>query len=381
MERLRIGLIGCGMISDIYLKNLTTMFSDVVEVVCCADTMADRAAATAEKYGIKAVTVDEVIESDAVELVLNLTIPLAHYEINKRALLAGKHAYCEKPLAIKVGQASELVALAEARGLYVASAPDTFLGGGFQTIRKLLDEGVIGTPVSVTGVMLASGPEAFHPNPEFLYQKGAGPLFDMGPYYIAALISLFGPVSRVAGLARRTFAERTITGPKRTGEKFPCEVDSYITGLLEFECGVLANLTTTWDMPFPYWESDLPLMEIFGSTGTLILPDPNTFCGITGHPMREVGHFVRLRKGSGAFEDIPVVYGFIENSRGIGLADAACAIRGGYMPRVSPTLSQHIVEIMNGMLNSSQSGAYVELHNACERPASLYVGPSFLNKE
>lgn len=379
MKRVKVGVVGCGMISEIYLKNMTTMFDGILEAYACADMDVAAARRRGEQFGVKVMSVDELLADPEIEAVLNLTIPAAHYDIAKRALLAGKHAYSEKPLAMRLDQGRELLELASARELFVAAAPDTFLGGGLQTCRKLIEEGAIGTPISAQGLMLAHGPESFHPNPAFFYQEGAGPLLDMGPYYLTALTSLFGPVRRVTGLAKATYPTRKVlsAASPRHGEEFPCTVDTFISGGLEFENGVIGSLTVTWDLTGPYWKSGLPLLEVFGSAGTLILPDPNAFGGLGDSPMGEPGKCVKLRRGAGQFEEIPVRYGYCENSRGLGLADMAWCIRGGGAPRVSGEGSLHVLEIMLGILDSSKSGCHHVMETTCAQPAPLYDNVPF----
>ena len=375
MKPMKVGVVGCGMISEIYLKNITTEFSNVLQAYACADLNPAAAQARAEQFGLKAMTVDELIADPEIEIVLNLTIPAAHYEISKRALLAGKHAYSEKPLATTLEEGRELAALAEEKGLQVAAAPDTFLGGGIQTCLKLIEEGAIGTPISAQGLMLAKGPESFHPNPAFFYQEGAGPLLDMGPYYYTALYAMFGKVKRVGAMAKCTYPTRKVLSEKspKYGQEFPCQVDTFINSSLEFENGVIATVTTSWDMSYSYWCSGLPLLEVFGSEGTLIVPDPNTFGGIgTAGPMGPVGKYVRLRRGAGDFEDVPVRYGYVENSRGLGLADFAWSICNGVRPRVSAEGSLHVLEIMLGALNSARSGQFYEMTTPGTKPAAMY---------
>lgn len=375
MNRVKVGIVGCGMISEIYLKNITTIFSDVLEAVACADLNAAAAASRAEQFGLRALGVEELIAHPQIEVVLNLTIPAAHYEINKKALLAGKHAYSEKPLAVTVEQGKELVALAKEKGLLVGAAPDTFLGGGIQTCLKLVEEGAIGTPIAAQGFMLARGPESFHPNPAFLYQQGAGPLMDMGPYYFTALWALFGPAKRVSGLSKCTYPTRKVLSDKspKFGEEFACQVDTFISGSMEFENGVIANLTTSWDMTYSYWDSGLPMLEVFGTKGTLILPDPNTFGGLYENgPFGPVGQYVKLRRAAGPWEEVPVRYGYVENSRGLGLADFARCIRRGGTPRITGEGSLHVLEMMLGVLRSASEGTFYNMTTTCQKPRGLY---------
>lgn len=374
MERVKVGIIGCGMISEIYLKNMTTVFQDVLEAYACADVIPEAAQKRAEQFQIKAMSVEELLKDEQVEVILNLTIPAAHYEISKKALLAGKHAYSEKPLASTLEEGKELLKLAQEKNLFVAAAPDTFLGGGLQTCRKILESGMIGEPVFAQGLMLACGPEHFHPNPAFFYKKGAGPLFDMGPYYLMAMVSLFGGAKRVAGMGRNISGTRTVLAKNspQYGEKFTCEVDTFNSGSIEFESGVVANLTVSWDMNYFYWESEMPLLTVYGTEGTMILPDPNTFGGIGTHP-NEPGKFVKVKQGNEKFKEVPVEFGYTENSRAIGLADMARCIRNGGTPRVCGENSLHVLELMLGFLESDKNGRYYELQSRGHKPEALYT--------
>ena len=379
MKKVKVGVIGCGMISEIYLKNITAMFNSILEAYACADINKGTASRRAEQFGIKAADVDTLLADPEIEVIVNLTIPSAHYEVSKRALLAGKHVYAEKPPAASLDEGKELVALAKEKSLLLCAAPDTFLGGGLQTCRRLIDDGAIGIPIAAQGFMLGRGPEHFHPNPAFFYQPGAGPLLDMGPYYFTALMSLFGPAKRVTGLASATYPTRRVLNENSPnyGTGFPCEAETYISGGVEFVCGVTANVTTTWDLPFPYWESGLPLLTVFGSEGTLILPDPNSYGGIGGSPLAKPGKFVKLRTGAGEFEEISLKYGYTANSRGLGLADMARCIREGGTPRANGEGALHVLEMMLGILASSKGGGHHEMQTSCRKPDLLNDNISF----
>ena len=375
MKKTTVGIIGCGMISEIYLKNMTTTFGNLLEVVACADLNQETATKRAEQFSLQVSTVQELLEADDIELIVNLTIPAAHYEINKQALLAGKHVYCEKPLAETFEQGLELIELAKERQLSIAAAPDTFLGAGLQTCRDLIDDGKVGDVVNAFGFLLSKGPETFHPNPAFFYQPGGGPLLDMGPYYFTALTSLLGPAVRVSGFSKSQTPIRkvqNIDSPLYDTE-FPCVADSFSAALVEFSNGVVANVTTSWDMPAPYWESGLPLMTICGTKGTLTLPDPNTFCGIMPTLFApEPGKFVKFSQGANAVEEIPLKKdGFIQNSRGLGVADMALAISTGNTPSISGAQSLHVLEIMLGVLESSKTNQTYLLKTTMERPPIL----------
>ena len=356
MSKTGIGIIGCGNISSIYLENLTKNF-DNVEVIAVADINPAAAESQAEKYGVPNVlTVDEILARDDISIIVNLTIPKVHYDICKQALEAGKHVYVEKPLSLSTEQGKELKALASSKGLYAGGAPDTFLGGGIQSCIKMVQEGKIGTPVGATINMTCRGHETWHPAPEFYYKPGGGPLLDMGPYYITCLVSMLGPVKSVTGAAKISFAERTITSEPKNGEIIKVETPTHILGILEFECGAVANMT----MSFDTCHSTLPLVEVYGSEGTLSVPDPNTFGGnatltIMGEESKEV----------------EPVFGYTENSRGLGVSDMASAIEEGRPARAGIELTCHVLDVMNSVLESAESGKRIDLTTTCERPKLL----------
>jgi len=355
-ERVGVGIVGCGVISEIYLKNLSA--ADGVEMVACADLDIERARARAAQFGVpKAVGVGELLADPAVELVVNLTIPAAHAEVGWAAVAAGKSVYNEKPLAIALEDGRRLVAAAAACGVRVGGAPDTFLGAGLQTCRAVLDEGGIGAPVAATAFMLGHGPESWHPDPAFYYQVGGGPLLDMGPYYLSALVSLLGPVRRVTGSARASFPERTIGSKQRRGEKISVEVATHAAAVLDFHAGPIATMVTSFDV----WASEAPKLELYGAEGSLSLPDPNTF----GGP-------VRLRRaGEEAWRDVPIERAYTANSRGLGVADMAAALRSGRPHRAAGELTLHVLEVMHAVEQASREGRHVQIASTCERPAPL----------
>lgn len=360
MEKVRIGIIGCGFISGIYLKNLTQVFKST-QVVACADQVLDHAVARAAEFGIpKACTVEELLSDPAVDIVVNLTTPAAHTEVNLASLRAGKHVYAEKPLAITRDEGMKVLELARDKGLLVGSAPDTFLGGGLQTCRKLIDDGLIGQPVAATAFMVCHGHESWHPAPEFYYQRGGGPMFDMGPYYLTALISLLGPVKRVTGSARITFPERTITSQPQNGKIIQVEVPTHVTGVLDFESGAVATLITSFDV----WHANLPCIELYGSKGSMMVPDPNTF----GGPILLREH------GDSQWRVIPTAFGYNDNSRGLGVADMAAAIRSGRKHRASGEMAYHVLDMMHGFHESSDQGRHIVPASTCTQPAPLPIG-------
>jgi predicted dehydrogenase len=357
-NRTKIGIIGCGKISGIYLQSDRTFAN--VQIVGCADIDRARAEEQAATYAIKAYAVEELLADPEIEIAVNLTIPAAHAEVATAALQAGKSVYSEKPLALDRNEGRKLLELAAAKNLRIGCAPDTFLGGGLQTCRNLIDKGVIGEPVAATAFMMSHGHESWHPNPDFYYQRGGGPMFDMGPYYLTALVSIMGPVRRVAGMTRITFPQRTITSQPKAGQIIQVEVPTHVAGLLEFANGAIGTVIQTFDV----WGANLPRLEIYGTEGSLSLPDPNTF----GGPVR-----VRLA-GKSEWEEVPLTHIYTENSRGLGVADMAAAIRGGRPHRASGELAFHVLDIMQAIHEASEQGSTIELGSRCERPAMLPIG-------
>jgi predicted dehydrogenase len=355
-SKVNVGIVGAGNISEVYLKNLTTVF-DNVNVVGIADLLVERARDRAKTFGVGAYSVDELIAHPDVEIVVNLTIPAAHARIALDAIAAGKSAYNEKPLAISREDGRKLLAEAAAKGVRVGSAPDTFLGGGLQSARKYLDDGIIGEPVAVSAFMLNHGMESWHPDPFFFFQPGAGPLFDVGVYYVQALASIIGPVKRVSAIAAASFPERVVgSGPKK-GEVIPVNTPTHIMASLEFESGIVGALGSSFDV----WESHGSTLVIYGSEGTLRLPDPNTFGGPIQH----------LKAGERTWTDLPLVYGNTGNSRGLGVWDLANAMQTGGKHRASGELGYHTLDIMASVLESSERGQHVKVESTLERPALL----------
>lgn len=360
MQKVRVGIIGCGAISGIYCKNLKSLFAST-ELVACADLIPERAKARAEEFGIaKAYTPDELLQDPDVDIVLNLTIPKAHGDICLAALSAGKSTYVEKPLSLTRAEADKLKKAAQNHGLRLGGAPDTFLGAGLQTCRKLIDDGWIGTPVAATAFMLCHGHESWHPDPAFYYQVGGGPMFDMGPYYLTALVSLLGPVRRVTGATRITFPERTITSAPKYGQRVTVEVPTHVAGILEFANGPIATIVTSFDV----WSGQVPRIEIYGTQGSLSCPDPNTF----GGPV-----FIK-RAGAKEWSEVPLTHEYAENSRGLGVADMAQALLSGRPHRANGDLAYHVLDIMESIHDAAQAGRHVELQSSCVRPAAFPLG-------
>ena len=355
-RRVRVGLVGCGYISDRYLTNARRFSS--FQIVACADAAPERAAAQAAKHRVPAVlSLDELLADPDIEAVLNLTTPDAHAAIAQAALDAGKGVYNEKPLALSLAEGERLVETARARDLRLGAAPDTFLGGGLQTCRALLDDGAIGAPVAATAFMLNHGHEHWHPAPDFYYRRGGGPLFDMGPYYLTALVALLGPVRRVTGSARITFPERTIGSEPRVGERIAVETPTHLAAVLDFASGAIGTLVTSFDV----WASETPKLEIYGSAGSLALPDPNTF----GGPVR-----VR-RAGETRWSRVAITRPYTRNSRGLGIADTADAMLQGRPHRANGDLAFHVLEVMHAVETASREDRHIAIASTCERPEPL----------
>jgi len=355
---LRAGIIGCGTISSIYLKN-APRFNDY-SIVACADLNPASAQARAAEYGITAMSVAELLASPDIDIVINLTIPAAHADVAFQAVAAGKHVYNEKPLTISLADGRALVDAAAAKGVRVGGAPDTFLGAGIQTCRKLIDDGWIGTPVAASAFMLCPGHESWHPNPDFYYQIGGGPMFDMGPYYLTALITLLGGVQRVSGTTRMTRPTRTITSQPKYGQTINVEVPTHVVGVLDFASGPIATLVTSFDVHFHH----MPNIEIYGSHGSILVPDPNTF----GGPVK-----VR-RVGDSEWRDMPLTHGYADNSRGVGVADIAYAVRNNLPHRASGELALHVLELMHAIHDAASHQHHIEPQYACDRPEPLPMG-------
>jgi len=356
--KLRVGIIGCGAISPYYFNGCRPFPN--IEIISCADMDQDRAAARAKEFNIaKSYSVAELLNDPAVDLVLNLTIPKAHAELNLRALAAGKHTYCEKPFALDTAEGRAVLALAKKKKLRVGCAPDTFLGAGGQTARRVIDAGEIGEPVAATAFMMGHGHESWHPSPEFYYKRGGGPMFDMGPYYVTALVNLFGPVRRVTGSTRKTFPTRTITSQPLQGTVVTVDVPTHYAGVVDFANGAVGTIIQSFDI----WAHTLPCIEVHGTLGSLRVPDPNGFGGQVfirkpgDKDWREVAHEHRT-----------------DVARGCGVADMARAIQTNRPHRVSGELAFHVLDIMSAFEDASTKNKHVTLKSTCSRPAALPTG-------
>lgn len=351
-----LGIIGCGKISSIYFEVLRTF--DNLNILACADLVMERAQAQAHRYNIpRACTVQELLADPEIDLIVNLTVPNAHAEIALAAIEAGKSVYSEKPLAIHREQGQAILNAAQRKNLRVGNAPDTFLGGGIQTCIKLVNDGLIGVPIAATAFMMSHGVESWHPDPDFYYQPGGGPMFDMGPYYLTALIALMGPIRRVTGSTHTTFSERIITSQPKYGTKISVNVPTHVAGLIDFASGAVGTIITSFDI----WRHRLPHIEIYGTEGTLSVPDPNTF----GGPVHL--YLARTREWS----DVPLTHGYTQNSRGIGVADMAQSMQTGQPHRANGEMAFHVLDIMQSFHEASSQGRHIELASTCTRPAPL----------
>lgn len=379
MEKLKVGVLGCGAIASIYIHNMKYHY-DKVEVISCADLLPEKAEFIRKKYDLKrAYTNEELLADPEVDIILNLTVPSVHYELNKAILNAGKHLYCEKPLAVTVEQANEIVALGHKLGLRVSDAPDTFLGPGIQTVRKLLDDGVIGDVTGFTANLFTHGHELWHPSPMFYYEEGGGPMRDMGPYYLTALISLLGPVEDVACFASKTFRKRDIKGTI-----IDSDVYTQYNSLLRMRSGVYGNVNMSWEV----WNSKLNGLEIYGTDGMITVPDPNATTGpvfvyhgdkyvelISAIPRDEIVArimFGRTPEAQSCYEEVPLAYRGGKNMRGIATVEMAMAIADGRPQRASGEMAAHIVDILDSMERSQETGKIVKLSTTFERPEAFY---------
>jgi predicted dehydrogenase len=366
--KLGIGIIGCGNISTAYMRH-APLFRGI-EMRACADIDMRVAKARAKEFSLRAETVKEILTDPAIDIVVNLTIPVAHYMVSKAILDAGKHVYSEKPFVLSVREGLDLKRRAEKRGLRVGSAPDTFLGGAHQLARHLLDEGEIGKITSGTCHVMSHGMEHWHPNPDFFFKAGGGPILDLGPYYIANLVQLIGPVKRVAALTAIPARERIITSKPRAGQTITVETPTTIHALLEFESGAVVTFDASWDV----WRHNHTPMELYGEEGTLYVPDPNFFGGQVAVSKRDRPVKKLPRWGHPfAVPNRESPDGPLADYRAAGLADMALAIQEGRPHRCSMEMALHAVEVMTGILKSGETGRFVPMRTRCERPQALDI--------
>jgi predicted dehydrogenase len=331
---------------------------EILDVVACADMVMERAQAKATEHNIpKACTVEELLKDPEIKIVVNLTVPKVHAEIALKALHAGKCVHSEKPLGITREEGKKVLETAKKKKLLVGCAPDTFMGGGIQTCRKLLDDGWIGKPVASTAFMLGHGMESWHPDATFFYQVGGGPMFDMGPYYLTALITLLGPINRICSSTKISFPTRTITSQPNFGKKITVNTPTHLAGIMDFENGSIGTIITSFDV----WAHKLPCIEIYGTEGSMIVPNPNDFSG----------DVLVKREGAADWSKMPYSHGYCENSRGIGVADMAYALTYGRENRASGEMAYHVLDAMNTFLDSSKEGRHLQLKSTCKRPKPL----------
>jgi predicted dehydrogenase len=357
-EPVRVGIVGCGAISAAYLKMAAQL--SVLDVVACADLDPAKAQARAMEFGVpRLLSVSELLDDPEIEVVLNLTVPKAHAAVAVQALHRGKHTFAEKPLGIDRAEGRAILEAAAAAGLRVGCAPDTFLGAGIQTARQVIDQGGIGRPVAFTAFMMGRGHESWHPSPEFYYEAGGGPMFDMGPYYLTALLNLLGPVRRITGATSIAIPERTITSQPKYGKTLRVETPDHVCGTLEFTGGAIGTIITSFAITHADYDRKFPI-TIYGTDGALKVPDPNTFDGA-----------VQVRRVADAeWRDIPhtFVTGY---GRAVGLADMAQAIRSGRSHRCSGEQAFTVLDLMQGFLDSAASGCAYEPVLPYERPAAM----------
>lgn len=366
MNKVGVGLIGCGNISTTYLSFGPSFAA--LDIRAVADLDMAVAASQAAKFDVRAETVDDLLAAPDIDVIVNLTIPAAHFEINKRILEAGKHAYSEKPFVLTLEEAETLREIAEARNLRVGSAPDTFLGGAHQLARAVIDEGLVGRVIGGTAHVMSHGMEHWHPNPDFFFQPGAGPILDIGPYYVTNLIQLLGPVAQVTGVASAASKSRVIANGPRMGESVPVETPTNIHAILEFQSGAVVTLGASWDVQ----AHEHGPMELYGETGTLYLPDPNFFGGEVLHATRDgIARPVAPREHPFGIPN--QIHGdrAMANYRCAGLADMVTALDQGRPHRCNLELAVHAVDVMTGILRAGEERRFVEMTTTCERPAPL----------
>jgi len=355
-QRLGVGIIGAGNISSQYLKAMKDF--PVLDIRAIADMRPEVATKKAAEFGVKTKSVDDLLADPTVDIIVNLTIPRAHVDVGLKAVAAGKHIYGEKPLGVTFAEGKKLIAAAKKKGVRVGSAPDTFLGGGHQQARAVIDSGKLGTIVGGTAFFACPGHEYWHPDPAFYYDIGGGPVLDMGPYYITDLVNLLGPVAKVQAMSLTPQKSRLIRSEPKKGQMMPVKVFTHVTGTLQFVSGALIQVTLSFDVPK---HSHMPY-EIFGSEGSMLVPDPNWF-----------GGEVKIAKPRAeAWDDVPVKLPYADaNYRSLGVADMAHAILSGRPHRASGDLALHVLEVMEAFETASKSGEIVKIKTRVERPAPL----------
>ena len=361
MKKIKVGVIGCGNISAKYLHSLTEVFLNV-EIVAVSDLSFEAAKKRGERFNIPHIykTNEELLNLQEIELVVVLTNPDQHFIVAEACLKAGKHTYIEKPLCLNTEDGSKLVALAKERGLILSGAPDTILGAGVQTARKLIDDGRIGEPIAAISHILTAGPESWHPDPAFLYHKGAGPLFDVAPYYVAGLCYLFGPVVSVMCAGKKTYSRRPITSQPLNGTMIEVEVPTYLAGILTMKSGVICTIHHSFDVLHTKLGNSV---EIYGTKGVLIMPTP---CDFSGE--------VLYRSGSDSdWSNAPLLFPYKSDNRGIGVADIAEALLQKGAPRLGADFIFHTLDVLEHLDNSIKTNEAQKIESSFEktRPMSM----------
>lgn len=362
LKPVKVALIGCGSISGIYLTNITKVFKEV-ELAGVCDLIPERAEYAQKEYNVPKIypTMYDAFADPEVEIVLNLTRPYQHFDVSKAALEAGKHVYSEKPLGADFEEGKKLVALAKEKGLMLGGAPDTYMGAGIQTCRELIDNGAIGKPIGAACFMICHGHETWHPDPEFYYKRGGGPMMDMGPYYVTALVNLLGGIKSVTGITRSFFPKRLITSEPHCGEVIDVEAPTHLTGMLEFDNGAIGTIITTFDVHY----NSQARFEVYGTEGTLLVPDPNGF----GGPIQ------LYRPEDGEWKEMPLTFDYKENSRGLGLADMACSLRTGSPFRSSWEQTFHVLEVLTSFEKSSAAHAAYQMETHYDQRPPMKRNP------
>ena len=364
---MKIGIIGCGVISNTYIQEIKRLYSGLLTIAGVADIDDNLSRQTAEKYGIaEALTIDELLSHPEIELIINLTPPLAHMDTNRKILKAGKHLFSEKPFTLEVSQARELIDLAESKGLKIGVAPDTFLAAPMQNCRRLLEEGWIGKPLYVTVNMMSNGVETWHPEPAAFYRKGSGPLYEMAPYYLTTLVHLFGPVEEVFAYSAKAFDKRLIYSQPLAGSYVDVDIPTHYTMALRMKNGILVNMNMSYDV----WYSSLPIMEIYGTEGTITMPDANMTDGQPRIFRKEqiLAEFYGMPEETKSFEMPPRGQIVSAYTRGTGVAELALSIQKGRKNRTNAEMAMHIVDVINKTVESSQCHKPCRTETECDQP-------------
>ncbi|WP_117196464.1 Gfo/Idh/MocA family protein [Rhizobium terrae] len=366
----KVGIIGCGVISTAYILGVGR--SQSIQVKSVADIREEAARSQAAATGVGFATIDEILADPSIEIIINLTVPNAHAEVSGRIIEAGKHVYSEKPLTVSVTQARELLSLADARGLRVGCAPDTFLGASHQACRALIDDGRIGKVLGGAASFLSRGMESWHPNPDFFFKPGGGPVLDLGPYYITALVNLLGPIRAVTATASTGYPVRRIGSGDRAGEDIQVETPTSYSALLTFVNGARFTLDASWDV----WKHQRAPIEIYGTDGSLLVPDPNFF-----------GDEPKISDKGGDWQPVDIA-GFafgernrtlrtgreVADHRAVGVVDMAVAIRRGRPHRANGELALHVLDVLLAIGKSASDASAIEIESRCERPLALRQG-------